>query len=423
MTLPPQMDPHEGYQPQWSQMARTIAMVFLIVSLIFLLSFLTPVASLLAYTLVIMLILFPICKYVARQTPLTFPVIVVIAYLLIVLLIVVLVMVIIPSVIDGLNNLITTLNTGLTQLQEFLAGYEPSMGIVDVFGVQADLNFILEPLRDFLVGAPLDVAETTQTTAPQIGQSEISQILSQTTNITSIVTTLSSALTSFVGDLTNLTTTLFLSLFVSFLILIDLPNTMRMVANNVPGAYHREVSLLLEKTEKIWTRFFRGEFVVGMIIGVLTFIQLTILGVPGALLLAVFTGFISLIPAIGGIIALVPLAIVPLVQGSTTLTDLSNVSVMIIVVLSNLLITQIIWNVVAPKILGDALNLPMPVMIVGVFVGAAVAGILGAFLIAPFISMLVIYFRYVIAKIEKADPYPNEEPEYFIADGVLGRGM
>jgi predicted PurR-regulated permease PerM len=82
----------------------------------------------------------------------------------------------------------------------------------------------------------------------------------------------------------------------------------------------------------------------------------------------------------------------------------------------NLVITQIIWNVVAPKILGDALQLPVVVIIVGVFVGAAVGGILGAFLATPLISTGWLFFNYLIRKIAQKDPFPGKEPHI-----VLGK--
>jgi predicted PurR-regulated permease PerM len=149
----------------------------------------------------------------------------------------------------------------------------------------------------------------------------------------------------------------------------------------------------------------------GIVIGILTWIQLTLLGIDGALPLAIFTGFISLIPTLGGIIALIPLAIVPLLQGSTVFIEMSHITVALLVVGINLVISQLIWNVVAPKMLGDALNLPMPVMIVGVFIGAAIGGILGAFLVAPIMSMISVIVGYVIAKVSGFDPYPGEIPE------------
>ena len=76
------------------------------------------------------------------------------------------------------------------------------------------------------------------------------------------------------------------------------------------------------------------------------------------------------------------------------------------------MISQIIWNAVAPKILGDALDLPLPVIIVGVFIGAAAGGVLGAFLVAPIMATMRVLIAYTWNKINLQDPYPGE-PEPF----------
>ena len=84
----------------------------------------------------------------------------------------------------------------------------------------------------------------------------------------------------------------------------------------------------------------------------------------------------------------------------------------LLVVGINLLITQIIWNLLAPKVLGDALNLPLAVIIVGVFVGAAAGGVLGAFLVAPVIASLRVVLAYLWHKINLEDPFPGESAPF-----------
>ena len=61
----------------------------------------------------------------------------------------------------------------------------------------------------------------------------------------------------------------------------------------------------------------------------------------------------------------------------------------------------------APKILGDAVNVPLPIIIVGLFVGAALGGILGAFLITPVIGTVRVVTHYLVTKIERQDPFPR----------------
>jgi predicted PurR-regulated permease PerM len=144
------------------------------------------------------------------------------------------------------------------------------------------------------------------------------------------------------------------------------------------------------------------------------------MGVPGAEILAVFTGFISLIPTLGGFVALIPLSIVPLLQGSLVFTEMSSVIFTLLVVGINLVISQVVWNVVAPMILGDILDLPVPVIIVGVFIGAAVGGILGAFLVAPIMSSLRLIAFYLLSKIYAHDPYPGQQPQVALGEGFFG---
>jgi len=77
--------------------------------------------------------------------------------------------------------------------------------------------------------------------------------------------------------------------------------------------------------------------------------------------------------------------------------------------LSQDLITQVIYNVVAPKIIGDAVHLPIPVFIVGVFLGAALGGVLGAFLVTPIIATIRVIVAYLLKKIGRQNPFPGQQ--------------
>jgi len=139
------------------------------------------------------------------------------------------------------------------------------------------------------------------------------------------------------------------------------------------------------------------------------------------LVLAIFTGFISLIPTLGGFIALIPLSLVPLLQGSTVFIDMPNGLFALLVLGVNAVIAQVIWNVVAPKILGDVLDLPLVLMALGVFIGAAVGGVLGAFLVAPIMGTVRIFLLYIIAKIGLRDPYPGEIAPFKLGESLFKR--
>jgi predicted PurR-regulated permease PerM len=65
--------------------------------------------------------------------------------------------------------------------------------------------------------------------------------------------------------------------------------------------------------------FFRGQLMLMLIIGFITWVGLTILGIPGALSLAIVAGLLEIIPNLGPIVATIPAVIVALLQGSTYL--------------------------------------------------------------------------------------------------------
>ena len=133
------------------------------------------------------------------------------------------------------------------------------------------------------------------------------------------------------------------------------------------------------------------------------------MGVSQAALLAIITAIVSLIPTIGGFIALLPLGLGAALQGSTVFTEMSVGTFTLLVLVVNVLITQVIWNVVAPKILGDAVRLPLPVIILGMFLGAGVGGILGAFLAVPILGTVRVIVLYLISKITLNDPFPGQD--------------
>jgi predicted PurR-regulated permease PerM len=152
-----------------------------------------------------------------------------------------------------------------------------------------------------------------------------------------------------------------------------------------PAAYQPEISNLLARIERVWNAFFHGELILMLVIGTITTLGLTALGVPGALYLGIIAGLLEIIPSIGPIIATVPAVIVALVQGPATF-PISNLAFAGLIIIFYILVQQVENNLIVPRVLGDALELPPLIVITGVLVGATVGGILGALLATPIIS-------------------------------------
>lgn len=381
--------------PQWSAWTRNFVTVALVIIGVLALIVLAPVSRILIVTFLLVFLLYVPSRFVARRTRLNFTGSVVVIYFLLISLLILGLVSFIPNASRTINSVVRDFNTRSTEAIQWLRDFEPGQGmaVVEILGVKIDLDTFVDPLNQLLVSGSVN----TSTTSP-LSSIDVGQILSSAGGVVGGVL-------GTVGDVFSIG---FLGLFLSFLILLELPKYQDRTMNSIPPTYRREMIILGDKIMKVWNGFFRGQLTLGIIIGLITWLQLTLMGVPNAIVLAVIVALISLIPTIGGIIALVPLGLVPLLQGSTVFTEMQNGTFALLVVGVNLVISQFIWNVVAPKIMGDAVSLPLPVIIVGIIIGTAVGGILGAFLIVPILGSLRVVLLYIIHKINQREPFPGE---------------
>ncbi|MDM7926087.1 MAG: AI-2E family transporter [bacterium] len=166
----------------------------------------------------------------------------------------------------------------------------------------------------------------------------------------------------------------------------------------LPQAHRPEWDGLLSRIDRLWGAFFRGELILMLVIGVMSGLGLAALGVPGALYLGVTAGLLEIIPNIGPIIALIPAVIVALLQGSNLLAVSPLVLAGMVIVLY-VLIQQIENNIIVPRVLGGAVELPPLVIMAGVLVGTSAAGILGALLATPVLASGREILRFVHGKL------------------------
>ncbi|NWF68298.1 MAG: AI-2E family transporter [Chloroflexi bacterium] len=387
---PPSAD--EQYQPQWSAWARQFVIIGLVIAVLYALTLLTPVIQVLIATFLFTFLLYVPAEFIAARTRLNFAGGVLVVYLFLFLFTMLVLALFVPELIRAINGFSADVSAFYDTARTYLTNYQAGDAYIDLLGTRFVLDSFVLPLRDLLLGGGVFPAGGIQ--APF--------------DINRAVSLISSALGGLVGGVSGLLSTIFLALFLTLLILLDLPNYQHTLFSSIPPAHRREMMILINRVNRVWTGFFRGQLTLGAIIGVLTWLQLVLMGVSQAVTIAIIVALISLIPSIGGIIALVPLALSPLLQGSSVFTGMSNTTFALLVVLVNVVWTQVIWNVVAPKIMGDAVALPLPVIILGIMLGTAVGGILGAFLVVPMMGTLRVILLYLLRKISQKDPFPDE---------------
>jgi predicted PurR-regulated permease PerM len=139
-----------------------------------------------------------------------------------------------------------------------------------------------------------------------------------------------------------------------------------------------------------------GTGVVSLFGAATTAIIMVILGLPLALPIAVIAFFLGYIPYIGSFIATGLAFLVTVAVGDTT--DIVIMAIFTIV----FNIAQ--GNFVAPLVYGKAVNLHPAVILLAIPAGSALAGIIGMFLVVPFLGVVAVTWRTVLRVIDRPGP-------------------
>jgi predicted PurR-regulated permease PerM len=177
-----------------------------------------------------------------------------------------------------------------------------------------------------------------------------------------------------------------LALVLCFFVLKDGPKFLPWLSRWLGPVGGRHLGELSLRSWNVLSGFMRAQAAVGLVDAVAIGAGLAILGVPFALPLAVLVFFGAFIPIVGAFVTGALAALVALVTNGLT----SALIVLALVVV----VQQVEGHVLQPVLVGRALELPAPVVILAVTTGGALAGIIGAFLAVPLVAVSVTMLRY-----------------------------
>ncbi len=188
-----------------------------------------------------------------------------------------------------------------------------------------------------------------------------------------------------------------------------------------PESHRGDVTRLLRELGKVWNAYLRGQIILSVVMGVVTFIAAVILGLPNALVLGLLAAMFEFIPNLGPLLALIPAALLALATPSSTLPIEAGPTYALIVVVVWVGLQNLESIFLVPRIMGGNLNLHPFVVIVGVIAGAEIAGPLGVILAAPALSSLRVVGQYVYGKLTDRDPFPLEDEPHPPPPSVAAR--
>ena len=269
----------------------------------------------------------------------------------------------------------------------------PAVLIVYIMSFVAVLGFLyifIPPLFDDVSRLAIDLPNKIQGDEVTSGLfGPISGISKFTPAITleTMLTQLRSTVESLSGGIFNTASTLFggafsfmLMLVLSFYLAVQergIDNFLRLVA---PVRHEKYIIDLWRRSQAKIGQWMKGQLLLGLLVGVMVFLGLTILGVRFAFVLAVLAAIMELIPVFGPIISAVPAILIGFTISPTTGLMTTGLY---------LLIQQFENHLLYPLVVKKIVGVSPIIVIIALIVGGQLFGFLGLILAVPVATVLM----------------------------------
>ncbi|MCG8424726.1 MAG: AI-2E family transporter [Proteobacteria bacterium] len=186
----------------------------------------------------------------------------------------------------------------------------------------------------------------------------------------------------------------FLVLMVAAFILIDLEKLHGFVRGLFPDGYRDDYDVIAAGINRGLAGVIRGQLMICLVNGILTYIGLLILQIKYSLILAAVAAVMSLIPIFGSILSTIPIVLAALVSGDEGIDILRAILSVAWIVGIHFLEA----NVLNPKIIGTAAKIHPVLVIFALIAGEHSYGLVGALLAVPVTSMIQVLFLFFRSK-------------------------
>lgn len=201
-----------------------------------------------------------------------------------------------------------------------------------------------------------------------------------TAGATSMLTDASQAVSAFRSAFNLLIHGVLAAVAAGYLLLAG-PELYRGLMERIPPGPRAETEDLIGRINSVLGAFIRGEIILVVIMSVTTFIGLSVIGVPFAVILAIATGFLELIPVFGPIMAAIP----PIGLALVTANNFGWpgwVAGVVVAVMYTVL-RQLEDYFVIPNVVGRVVRVHPLIALFAIFAGLQIWGITGMVIALP----------------------------------------
>ncbi|WP_195971128.1 AI-2E family transporter [Clostridium thermobutyricum] len=290
------------------------------------------------------------------------------------------------------------------------------LSILIVFGIITTVAFVIIPkviesLIQIAGAAPRYIMQFEQTIEKWFHISSTSEITNSIYNEafgawknilsigTNIITTSLSSIVSFTISFTSGVVDFIMSLILAIYMLFSKEMLIKQVKKVIYALLRKNEADKFVSVLKIlnnsFASFITGQCTEAFIVAILSFILMTILRIPYAMLIAALLGVTGVIPILGAFIGIIPSVFLLLM-----ISPIKAITFVIAIVA----LQQVESNIIYPRVVGSSVGLSSLWIMIAIIVGSYVYGILGILIGIPLISAFYKIFRdYVNKKLDDKD--------------------
>ena len=191
---------------------------------------------------------------------------------------------------------------------------------------------------------------------------------------------------------------------VAFYLLADWDRVIAAVDDMIPPLHRDTVRGLFSEIDKALSGYLHGQLLVCVILGAYYAIGLTLAGLRYGILIGAVSGFLTFIPYVGSLTALVVSFGVAVPQ---FLPDWTRILIIVVIVLVG---QAIEGNVLSPKLVGESAGLHPVWLIFALLAGGYVFGFVGLVLAVPLAAAAGVLTRFAIRRYRASSIYTGNRP-------------
>ena len=283
-------------------------------------------------------------------------------------------MFVLPQVVESIKGLVNDIPTYISNFSNILQDINKHMNFtID----ESSFNFIIEKWNEF-VNYTINLLSSM---LPVIGDT-VKNIFSSLWNI-------------------------ILGIIISIYMLIDKEKLCGLIKKITYAVFSKEwtsrLITLTRRTNDTFGKFIIGKIIDSTIIGILTFIILSIFDIPYTILISVIIGITNIIPFFGPFFGAIPSFVIIMFVSFPK-------AIWFLVII--LIIQQLDGNIIGPKILGDSIGISAFWILFSLLIAGKVLGLTGMIIGVPLFAVIYSVIKEIVESNLKKKGLPTDTNEY-----------